>query len=366
MQHQSWSVGLLLALGAAAVSCGDGNEDTSVDDDSALGAPNPDGKPGDAQTPPTTNGAAVEEWLEQRDYDSWACETSAQPQRKVSPHGFNRVCSNDLAANFMGSVDDERPVGTASVKELYDDAATLVGHAVAVKVRATSDGGDGWYWYERVPLDSAAPHDDNGVVADGLGSAGAAKTICVSCHTGAGSDAAHDLMGSSDFVYLQNSAGGQALDPNGDEQTPPTTSAEDLEAWLEAGDYKSWACETAEHPQRKVSPHGSNRVCSNDVAAAFGGSASEERPIGTASVKELYDDNASLVGYAVAVKVGERSNGGANWFWYERIGDQVPANGLGSSGIPKSVCVGCHVDAGSDADHDVGGSSDFVYLQVQP
>jgi hypothetical protein len=337
-----------------------------MEDEKPLGAQNPDGTAGDAQTPPTTSGAAVEAWLEKGDYKSWTCETVAHAQLKVSPHGFNRVCSNDLAASFAGGVDDERPVNTASVKELYDDSSKLVGYAVGVKVKATSDGGDSWYWYERLPLDSGAPHDEHGVVADGLGSAGAAKTICVGCHAGAGSDAMHDVTGSSDFVYLQAKAGGPGLDPVGDAQTPPTTSAEDIEAWLAKGDYKDWACETVEHPQMKVSPHGTNLVCSNALAAGFEGGADDERPVGTASVKELYDDSSMLVGYAFGLKVDDESDAGNNWYWYERVAEDVLANGLGSSGPPKSVCVGCHAGAGSDAMHDVTGSSDFVYLQVAP
>jgi hypothetical protein len=114
-----------------------------------------------------------------------------------------------------------------------------------------------------------------------------------------------------------------------------------------------------------VSPHGKNRVCSNDLAAGFSGKAGDERPLGTASVKELYDDDSQLAGYSVAVKVGAQSSGGAAWYWYERVPTSgVVANGLGDSGTPKSVCVGCHGGAGSDSKHSVTGSSDFVYLQV--
>lgn len=363
MQYKPWSAGLSCVLSVITLGCGDDASMTSKDE-TALGAPNPDGMPGDAQTPPTTNGADVEAWLEQGDYKNWTCETAQHSQLKVSPHGFNRVCSNDLAAGFTGAVGDERPVNTASVKELYDDAAKLVGYAVGVKVKAKSAGGDGWYWYERVPLDSAAPHDDNGVVADGLGSAGAANSICVGCHAGAGSDRMHDVTGSSDFVYLQ--AQTETVNPDGDAQTPPTNGADNLEAWLEKGDYKSWACESVEHPQMKVSPHGVNRVCSNDLAAGFEGAVTDERPLGTASVKELYDDASALVGYAVGVKVGASSDGGANWYWYERIAKSVAADGLGDAEPAKSVCVGCHAGAGSDAMHAVTGSSDFVYLQASP
>jgi hypothetical protein len=67
----------------------------------------------------------------------------------------------------------------------------------------TSDGGAGWYWYERAPLSSAPPHDSAGVVADGLGTEGAAKNICVGCHAAAGSNPDHTVLGSSDFVYTQ-------------------------------------------------------------------------------------------------------------------------------------------------------------------
>lgn len=149
--------------------------------------------------------------------------------------------------------------------------------------------------------------------------------------------------------------------PEGDEQTPPTTSANDLEAWLENGDYKSWACETVEHAQLKVSPHGFNRVCSNELAATFSGAVGDERPVGTASIKELYDDAATLVGYAMSMKMAASSDSGKNWFWYERLEKATVANGLGVRG-----CVGCHSAAGSDAGHEITGSSDYVYLQVDP
>jgi hypothetical protein len=372
MQAMRWAIGISCVLGLAAFGCGGDDDDTTGSKgDSALGAANPDGKPGDAQTPPTTSGADVEAWLAKGSYKKWTCEEVEHAQIKVSPHGYNRVCSNDLAAGFSGDVDDERPINTASVKELYDDESKLVGYAVGVKVKAKSAGGDGWYWYERVPKDSAAPHDADGVVADGLGSAGAAKSICVSCHAGAGTDALHSINLSSDFVYLQAQAEPKGPNPQGDAQTPPSTNGDDVEAWLEKGEYKRWACEKQEHPQMKVSPHGYNLVCSNDLAAGFAGDVTDERPVGTASVKELYDDASKLVGYAVGVKVKATSDAGGGWYWYERISGPdnkktVPADGLGDTGTAKSICTACHSAAGADGMHSVTGSSDFVYLQVAP
>ena len=55
---------------------------------------------------------------------------------------------------------------------------------------------------ERVPASSTAPHDANGVVADGKGGSGPAMSICVGCHAAAGSDAPHSPSpGGHDQVY---------------------------------------------------------------------------------------------------------------------------------------------------------------------
>ena len=156
---------------------------------------------GDAQTPPSTNGADVETWLTAGSYKTWSCETVSHPQLKVSPHGQNRICSNDLIASFTGT--GERPKGSAAVKELLDDSDKVVGYAVSVKLAAASDSGNNWYWYERIPIDSmAAPHDSAGVVADGAGTAQTAGTkLCVGCHSAAGLDDMHTVTKSGDYVY---------------------------------------------------------------------------------------------------------------------------------------------------------------------
>ncbi len=203
--NKLWPAALVCALFPAVVACASSDDGspaakvgasggTSGATGGTGGATATGGGAGDAQNPPITNGADVEAWLKTGAYKSWKCEAAPHPQVKVSPHGMNRVCSNDLAAGFTGAVGTERPVKTASVKELYDDASKLVGYAVAVKTKATTDAGGSWYWYERTPM---------GTVADGLGSSGAPKTICVGCHVGAGTDAMHSVMGSSDYVYLQ-------------------------------------------------------------------------------------------------------------------------------------------------------------------
>jgi hypothetical protein len=164
--------------------------------------PSSPSSPAASQTPP--QGAVnVEAWLKTAAYKQWHCEPAIHASRDPSPHGFNLICSNDLVStNATGT--QVWPEGAAAVKELYTSVTdtTPVGYAVYLKTAADSAAGANWYWYERVPLDSMAPHDANGVVADGTGGSGTANSICVGCHTAAGSDAAHTpSVGGRDFVY---------------------------------------------------------------------------------------------------------------------------------------------------------------------
>jgi hypothetical protein len=157
---------------------------------------------GDAQTPPMGR-EAIESWLDTGVFKAWAAEPAIHPSRSPSPHGFNRIWVNDvIAANATGTGD--WPIGAAGVKELYASMTDTqpIGVAVYLKVADDSAGGANWYWYETVPLDSPVPHDSFGVVADGLGDSGPAKTICVGCHAAAGDDAEHTpTPGARDQVY---------------------------------------------------------------------------------------------------------------------------------------------------------------------
>jgi hypothetical protein len=162
-----------------------------------------DSKTSDDQTPPTGGRAEIEQWLTAASYKTWACEPAVHAARSPSPHGFNRICSNDLIAGAAAGT-TAWPKGAAAVKEIYASltATTPSGYAVYLKTDTDSADGANWYWYERVPSDSAAPHDANGVVADGKGGAGTANSICVGCHRAAGSDAAHTpSTGGRDQVY---------------------------------------------------------------------------------------------------------------------------------------------------------------------
>jgi hypothetical protein len=174
------------ALAACSSDSMDGTKTTAMEDTGTHPS-----AAGSDQTP-AMGVAMVKSWLSEGSYKSWTCEPAVHEARSPSPHGFNRICSNDILSAAAGDSGDF-PKGAAAVKELYANmtATAPVGYAVYVKTKADSAKGAAWYWYETVPLDSEAPHDKAGVVADGLGDGGPAKAICVGCHAAAGSDGAH-------------------------------------------------------------------------------------------------------------------------------------------------------------------------------
>lgn len=149
------------------------------------------------------------------------------------------------------------------------------------------------------------------------------------------------------------------------DQSPPTGRAA-VEAWLAAGTYKAWTCESTVHASREPSPHGFNRICSNAVIAS-NASGTASWPVGAAAVKELFESATDVVpiGYSLYLKQDADSAGGAGWYWYERIDDSIYADGRGSSGTARSICVGCHQRAGADSRHTPSpGGRDLVYTPV--
>ena len=154
------------------------------------------------QTPPQ-GAEAVERWLATGEYKNWQCETKPHANRSPSPHGFNRICSNDVIAAKANDKGDW-PKGAAAVKELFTtaDATEPEGYSVYLKTQADSAKGANWYWYERLPQETADELKIDAVVADGFGNSGGAKEVCVSCHVAAGSDPAHTpSTGGRDQVY---------------------------------------------------------------------------------------------------------------------------------------------------------------------
>lgn len=126
--------------------------------------------------------------------------------------------------------------------------------------------------------------------------------------------------------------------------TEVPTEQQALFNYLRSFAYRDWeAKETASHPGR--GPHtqiGSPvRVYMNDTLAASMTQGRAEHPVGATAVKEMYERDGKLIGWAVETKTQSDSNLGKGWFWYEVTsttdGSEPVAIGNGVQG-----CVGCH------------------------
>lgn len=147
--------------GASEADDGDGDGEPSTGSD-----PDPTTQGDPADELPPTQGAALEQWLAEGSYTSWAAESGPHPS--AGPHGGDvRTFVNASLFASLTAGAQSHDVGAAVVKELFDGDA-VEGWAVMVKV-ASDEGGDGWYWYERV---------GNNIYADGLG-----DSLCVGCHS---------------------------------------------------------------------------------------------------------------------------------------------------------------------------------------
>jgi len=106
--------------------------------------------------------------------------------------------------------------------------------------------------------------------------------------------------------------------------------------------YKSWAAEPSIHETR--APHGARvRVFFNPIVEASLRSGATVHPVGSMTLKELYNADDTLRGYAIAVKdrEGDEAN---NWVWYESFGDYSNPE-FHRRGHP--TCANCH-DQGRD------------------
>ncbi len=125
----------------------------------------------------------------------------------------------------------------------------------------------------------------------------------------------------------------------------PTRPA-DLQAWLVAGHYRSWAHEA--RPHESAGPHGDavKTFVSPSLRASLqkGGTP---HPEGAAAVKELYDASSKHTGWAVSVKVARDSASGNGWYWYE-VFSTAPGAKPAYEGVGKQLCRECHTDGGSD------------------
>jgi hypothetical protein len=135
-----------------------------------------------------------------------------------------------------------------------------------------------------------------------------------------------------------------AVDPPPASAAPPTEPGA-LNAWLQAGKYKTWAAEAAIHPAR--SPHPTNvRSFANAPLETAMRAGNTTFPIDSATVKELYSAANQLTGWAVSVKTQAASAGGQGWYWYEVL-STTPGAAPVASGNGLGGCANCH-SSGTD------------------
>lgn len=94
-----------------------------------------------------TSRAGLERFTSERGYSGWRAEAGTRPS--VASHGARvRVFFNEMLAASLEAGNAVHPVGSTTVKELYEgDGETLRGHALDVKV-VEGEGPDTWLFYE--------------------------------------------------------------------------------------------------------------------------------------------------------------------------------------------------------------------------
>ena len=112
---------------------------------------------------------------------------------------------------------------------------------------------------------------------------------------------------------------------------------EEVLAAIEDGSYESWEAEPMRHPPGNGSPHpGEVRTFFNPTLAQSMGAGNTEHPIGSAALKESWQDD-TLSGWFIEVKVAE-GTGVETWYWWSDLAN-VDALGGDSS---VAACTGCH------------------------
>ena len=263
------------------------------------------------------------------------------------------------------------PDGTVIVKELVTVGANqatsgngyfmgdYIGLETTIKdsVRFPDEPGN-WAYFSfghSYPLaDSAAPFP---------------ASACNSCHL---ASAADDWVFTQYYPVLRAAKGttsGRAMTPEAEEykkiaaamtgamatvfdstaETPDVDSAvptdqEDLFRYLKGGTYKNFAAqESGPHPTR--GPHTNLgwpvRVFLDPIISASLAAGNDSHPKGSSIVKEMYDGDGDLQGWAVMVKTSNDSANGKGWFWYEVTSTKSGSDPV-AIGNGVQLCQGCH------------------------
>ena len=145
---------IVLLVPFTLVGCGD-TDDTDGDDGT--------GGPGDV---PDTSQAGMQQFLDDQGFADWTSEAEPRPPipGSGSPHGDVRVYFSPLLEDSLVDGNDVHPVGSAVVKEVYDDMDAVSNYFMYV--RTSNDAGQaGYAWYR----------EDTPIYIDGQG-------FCGDCH----------------------------------------------------------------------------------------------------------------------------------------------------------------------------------------
>jgi hypothetical protein len=122
------------------------------------------------------------------------------------------------------------------------------------------------------------------------------------------------------------------------------TGKEELFQFLVAGKYKDFpASESKTHPSS-----GPHSKFGNPVRVYMNGRMNDSfmagekaLPKGAGAVKEMFDGDGELEGWAVMLKTQDMSDGGKGWFWYE-VTSTTDSSAVRAGGNGVARCFGCH------------------------
>ncbi len=116
--------------------------------------------------------------------------------------------------------------------------------------------------------------------------------------------------------------------------------ADELHAWLVAGEYRDWESESDVFPSQAGG--GARVYLSPDLTDSLAGGL-RAHPVGAGAVREIYDAApGALIGWAAAVKV-EPDGGQPAWLWLELL-DVSPGAMPSVAQVDAPGCLGCHGD----------------------
>lgn len=116
-----------------------------------------------------------------------------------------------------------------------------------------------------------------------------------------------------------------------------TLSQSEIRNLIVGGEYKSWAQQDS---LTRTSIHGYAKTYFNSALKDSQDAGSQNHPIGSIALKELYDnDQSTITGYALMQKISDQS-GGDSWLWYEDL--NFATDSVDFYDIGLGTCTGCH------------------------